>query len=100
MTERMFRVQILLEPELHKVLAEIAERENHSISDVVHGILRDYLISRQETHRLEREVEALERLRQIREEGRKRYGVYHGGLIAEAREERDQDIEQTWRGES
>jgi hypothetical protein len=99
MSERMYRAQILLEPEQHKVLAEIADRENRSISDVVREILREYLAGKQETVRLEREMKALERLHQIREEGIERYGVYQGDLIAESRAERDDEVERVWRGE-
>jgi hypothetical protein len=95
----MYRAQILLEPEQHKVLAEIAERENRSISDIVREILREYFTSRQETIRLEREMNALKRLHQIREEGIERYGVYQRDLIDDSRAERDDDFERVWRGE-
>ncbi|HKP51093.1 MAG TPA: ribbon-helix-helix protein, CopG family [Chloroflexia bacterium] len=39
MGERLYRTQILLEPEQHKALAELAKREGRSISDVVREIL-------------------------------------------------------------
>jgi hypothetical protein len=99
MSKRMYRAQILLEPEQHKVLVEIADRENRSISDVVREILREYFARRQETVRLERELTALKRLHQIREDGIERYGVYQGDLIADSRAGRDDDFERVWRGE-
>ena len=35
MTKTAYRAQILLEPEQHQALAEIARRQNRSLSDVV-----------------------------------------------------------------
>lgn len=100
MSKRVYRVQILLEPEQHRLLVDIAERENRSISELVRDILREYLADRQETIQVEREMKASERLQRIREVGIKRYGVYQGDLIAESRSEREADIERVWRGES
>jgi hypothetical protein len=42
----MYRTQILLEPEQHKALAEIARREKRSLSDVVRGMLQKQLEER------------------------------------------------------
>jgi predicted DNA-binding protein len=39
----MYRTQILLEPEQHKTLAEIARREKRSLSDVVREMLQKQL---------------------------------------------------------
>jgi hypothetical protein len=100
MSEWMYRAQILLEPEQHRLLADIAERENRSISELVCEILREYLADGQETIQVERQMKASERLQRIREAGTKRYGVYRGDLIAESRSEREADIERVWRGES
>ena len=36
----MYRTQILLDPEQHQALAEIARREKRSVSDVVREMLR------------------------------------------------------------
>lgn len=100
MAERLYRAQILLEKEQHEVLAEMAEAQDRSISDLVREIIDDYLSQREEDNQLERELEALHRLREIREEARKRYGVYQGDLIREVREERDQDLDRIWKGEA
>ena len=43
----MYRTQILLEPEQHKTLAEIARRENRSLSDVVREMLQKQVEERQ-----------------------------------------------------
>ena len=42
----MHRTQILLEPEQHKELAEIARSENRSVSDVVREMLQKQLEER------------------------------------------------------
>ena len=42
----MHRTQILLEPEQHKVLTEIAQREKRSLSDVVREMLQKQLEER------------------------------------------------------
>ena len=42
----MYRTQILLDPEQHKALAEIARRENRSLSDVVREMLQRQLEDR------------------------------------------------------
>ncbi len=43
----MQRTQILLEPEQHQALVEIARRENRSLSDVVRGMVKKQLEERQ-----------------------------------------------------
>ncbi|PWB54425.1 MAG: hypothetical protein C3F13_06625 [Anaerolineales bacterium] len=42
----MYRTQILIEPEQHKALAEIAHREKRSLSDVVREMLQKQLEER------------------------------------------------------
>jgi hypothetical protein len=42
----MHRTQILIEPELHKTLVEIAHREKRSLSAVVRGMLQEQLEER------------------------------------------------------
>ncbi len=45
----MYRTQILLEPEQHEALAEIARREKRSLSDVVREMLQKQLEERKKT---------------------------------------------------
>jgi predicted CopG family antitoxin len=42
----MYRAQILLDPEQHKALAEIARREKRSLSDLVREMLQNQLEER------------------------------------------------------
>lgn len=99
MADRLYRTQILLEPEQHRSLTRIAEREERSLSEVVREIIRAYLNEQHEQDQAQKEIEALQRLREIREASRQHYGTYPGDIIQEMREERDQEIQQTWRGE-
>ncbi len=70
MPDRLYRTQILLEPEQHEELSQIARREGRSVSDVIREMLRQQLeqrkSSREETRK--RRLAALERIRQHREE--------------------------------
>jgi len=100
MQQTKYRAQILLEPEQHNALAEVARRENRSISELMREIV-DQWLSQQDDQRLwEQRMEALERLGQIRESIQQEYGVYQGDLIEEARADRDEDIDRVWRGEA
>ncbi len=69
MGERLHRTQILLEPEQHRALSEIAEREGRSISDVVREIIRQQLDKRKMDidEAVRRDLEVLERIRKDRE---------------------------------
>ncbi len=44
----MYRTQILLEPEQHKILTEIARRENRSLSDVIREMVDKQIAERKQ----------------------------------------------------
>jgi predicted CopG family antitoxin len=69
MAERMHRTQILLEPEQHQALIEMARREGRSVSEVVREIIRQRLAEREREidADVKRRLEALERIRAHRE---------------------------------
>jgi hypothetical protein len=54
----MQRTQILLDPKQHKALAEIAQREKRSLSDVIRTMLQTQLEERKK-HELELAAKAL-----------------------------------------
>lgn len=54
----MYRTQILLEPEQHKILMEIARRENRSLSDLIREMV-DHQIARRNQMALAAAAEAL-----------------------------------------
>jgi len=95
-----YRAQILLEPEQHEALAQAAQRQKRSISDLVREILRQWLEQRDDQQIWDKRMDALNRLTQIRERIQQQYGVYEGNLIEEARAERDEDMDRVWRGEA
>ncbi len=95
----LYRAQILLEPEQHQALTEIAQREGRSISDLVREIVRQHLAERDQAARLQHEMQAIEELAQIRRELQEQHGIYQADLLAEVRAEREQDAERIWRNE-
>jgi predicted DNA-binding ribbon-helix-helix protein len=102
MAERYYRAQILLEPEQHDHLREIAEREDRSISDVAREMIKRGLRAREEDRqsRLQQARKALEQLDQIRRQVAAKHGVYHGNLVAEVRSEREKALDEIWQGRS
>jgi hypothetical protein len=96
----LYRAQILLEPEQHQTLAEIAESEGRSISDLVREIVRQHLAERDRETQVQREVQVIEELTQIRKHLQEQHGVYQVDLLAEVRGERDQDVEWVWGDEA
>jgi hypothetical protein len=99
MTERLYRAQLLLERDQHRALAEIAEAENRSISEVVREIIREFLAERMAEYQLTRELSLLEELKQIRKGAEQRYGVIQEDIVTQAREERSAQADRILRGE-
>ena len=100
MTEGKYRAQILLELEQHRALVEIAEQENRSLSDLVRHIVDIWLANRTEGYIWEERIKSVEQLKVIREQVEKSYGIYGGDLVAESRDERDQEMNESWRGDA
>jgi hypothetical protein len=97
MAERMHRTQILLEPDQHRTLREIAHAEGRSISELVRAVLREYLVDRERAAEedLTRYLAGLERIRQHREailarRGGKPLEIDIVETINRMREERDE----------
>lgn len=97
MSKRMYKTQIVLEPEQHKALAEIAEREGRSIPDVVQDLVKQGLEEHERRARTNQQSH-LESLKQIREH-REAILAERGGnpieldtveLIHQMRQERDE----------
>ena len=92
----LYRAQILLEPEQHKRLAEIATFQGRSISDVVREAVQDYLSEQDQDLRRTRELAALEKLNEFRARIMARHGVLDSAFLDEAREEREQQLSFLW----
>jgi predicted DNA-binding protein len=93
MSGNYHRAQILLEPDQHRKLKQLAERQGRSISDVAREIVSSGLqaMADEEEARSARWVDVQRRLRVIRDAARSRRGVYQGDLVGEIRAERSRD---------
>jgi predicted DNA-binding protein len=89
------RAQILLEPEQHRRLKQIAERQGRSISDVARGIVSAGLeaMAAEDEARAVRWTQVQQHLRVIRERAQARKGIYQGDLVGQIRAERDEDLD-------
>jgi Arc/MetJ-type ribon-helix-helix transcriptional regulator len=76
-----YRAQILLEPEQHAILAEIVESENRSLSDLMREIVADWLKQHNEIEQRARELQALEKLTELRLRIQEEHGVYPTDLM-------------------
>jgi Arc/MetJ-type ribon-helix-helix transcriptional regulator len=96
----LYRAQLLLESEQHKALAEIAEQEGRSISDLVREIVRRHLAERGQEAEILSALQAIEGLTQIRTKLREEHGICQGDPLAEVRAEWEADVERISRGET
>jgi hypothetical protein len=96
----LHRTQLLLEAEQYEALAEFAEQEGRSISDLVREIVRRHLAERDQEAQMLASLQAIERLTQIRAGLQEAHGIYQGDPLAEVRAEWGEDIERIWRGEA
>jgi predicted DNA-binding protein len=93
------RTHLLLEPEQHRALRQMAQREGRSVSDLTREIVQEGIEQRQEMYTQEknRRLQALERARQVRqailaERKGTPLSVDVPRLIEELREDRDDQI--------
>jgi len=94
MSPNKYRAQILLEPEQHHALSEIATERQESISHVVREIIRDYLIERDREEQQRQEIQAIQALAQMRREIQAQHGTITEDLLAEVRDERAAELDQ------
>ena len=80
------RVQILLEPRQHKALQRIARRRQKSLSQLMREMTDKYLVEPEGDEMLQ----TLGELRTIRE----RQPIYRGDPVAEARAERERQVDE------
>jgi hypothetical protein len=94
---KMHRAQILLEPNQHQKLAEIARREGTSISEIVRVAVSQWLDERREEEVLRRRLAALEQIAQHRQAILARRNgepleIDLAAMIERMREERDNEL--------
>lgn len=94
---KMHRAQILLEPEQHQELAEIAQERGTSISEIVRTAVREWLAERSQEEIVRQRLDALKQIEQHRQaildrrEG-KPLEIDLVGIIEQTREERDDEL--------
>ena len=93
MHQTKYRAQILLEPEQHQALSEIAAQRQQSISHVVREIVQEYLVERDLDEQQRREIQAIQALAQLRQEIQAQHGLISEDLLAEARDERATELD-------
>jgi len=93
------RAHLLLEPEQHRLLAQIAEREARSVSDLAREIVQEGIEQRQQLYNVEKKkgLQALERARQVRQailaaRGGEPINLDIPALIDELRNDRDDQV--------
>ena len=97
---QLYRTQVLLERQQHERLRQLAAAEGRSMSEVIREAVAEYLVDRGREWEKREALETLAKLSEFRERLVVEYGIFEGDLLAEAREERDQDMERVWRGEA
>ena len=86
---KLYRTQVLLEPEQHQALAALARETRSSVSEVLRGVVRGFLEKQGASSAVARQVFALNTLAKIRAYIQARSGVLAADLVAEARAERE-----------
>jgi hypothetical protein len=94
---KMHRAQILIDPEQHQSLVEIAQQEGTSISAIVRRAVHHWLAERHEEQVLRRQMDALQEIGRHRQaildrRGDKPLEIDLVELIEQMREERDGEL--------
>lgn len=98
MTTRMHRTQILLDPEQHRALSDLARQEGRSVSDLVREFVQVQLDQRDRASAMQqtRQLAALDRMDTHRQAIAKRIGAERlpdpAELIDQLRDERDAEL--------
>jgi predicted DNA-binding protein len=95
----LHRAQILLETEQHQALADLAEQEGRSVSDLVREIVRRHLDEQARNAQAAAALQAIDVLSTTRTRLREQRGLYQGDPVAEVRAEQNDDMERLWRDE-
>jgi hypothetical protein len=85
MVKRLHRAQILLEAEQHEALAEFAQREGRSISEVVRKIVGAWMTEQEKKLEWRRRMAARQALQGIREDIQGKYQTIRDDLVVEVR---------------
>ena len=99
MAARLHRTQVLLEPEQHDALRELAAREGRSVSELIRDLLREQLAARRlaEDADVQQHLSAVDRIRGHRRDILARRNgqpidIDVTELVQQVRNERDEEI--------
>lgn len=97
----MYRMQILLKPEQRERLERVAKREGRTFSDTARRALEEGLrVMEGDSDSIwDQRIEAVKFLNGLRKKIQEEKGIYQGDLVNEARMDRENQIEKTWRKE-
>ena len=95
----MVRAQLLLTPAQRQRLERLCRREGRSLSDVARRAIDVGLdvLEGDTEEAVRRQLAELAALRRLNEELRAEKGVYQGDLVAQARDEREEERERVWK---
>lgn len=94
---KLRHMPILLEPEQHRALSEIARRQGRSISGLVREIVQEYLDGPQDCR--QQDLDIIRALARTRQQLEAEHGVLGVDLLTRVRAEREQDADRVWRDE-
>lgn len=97
----LVRAQVLMTREQRRRIERLAEQEGRSLSDITRRALDAGLahLEGETDEALRQSLDALAVLRAIREEIHANYGVIEVDLLAQVRDEREQQLDALWKQE-
>lgn len=87
-----YRAQILLEPEQHRALVELAERQKRSVSDLVREAVAEYVVDRTNSATLKKRLAALDELERLQAEIRATSGTVPEDFLTRIRDEHEEEL--------
>ncbi len=92
----LHRTQVLLEPEQHQALTEMADRAGQSVSGLVREMVRERLAQEDREAEDARFYEAIEWFDKLRAKMEAEHGVLNVDFVEEVREEADRHWDQVF----
>ncbi len=96
---KMYRAQILLDPQQHRVLRDMARRQHRSISSVVRDLISNQLIElkKEEDNQIRHHLAVIDRIEEhkrvvLARRGKRPLAADIAGIIESNRNERDGNI--------
>lgn len=88
----LFRAQILLDETQHDELERLARESGRSMSDLVRGIMADYLARASQEEAVRDSLTAVDQLSELRQQIERKHGCLPTSFLDDLREERDLEV--------